>query len=87
MLVMVPNIKSNGVERAVVAIGFLVLIEREIVFLNPAGSQWVQSYREEKAEKNKEERFGAKEIPKGNIKSQLNHNVSDDPRVHRLDFF
>jgi len=47
VLIVVTHIKGNGVQGAIITMGFLVTI-CQIMLLNPASTQWMQTHRKKK---------------------------------------
>ena len=87
MFIVVTHIKGHPVERTVIAVSFLLLIEGEIMFLNPSGTQWMKSYRKEETKKQKEKSFRTEQHPDRYIKSNLHNPVSDNPTINGFNFF
>ena len=69
MLIMMADVKSQKIQRAVIAVG-LLRRANNVMFLNPACTEWMQPYRKNQREKQIEKCVGSPGRENKKIKSE-----------------
>src|SRR6266487_6293781 len=81
MIVMVPYVEREPVERAVVAEGLLLARRREIVALDPARAEGMQADREEERQHEVDQRLRAEHDPDQGVERHAYGHVGRRPTV------
>ena len=84
VFVMVANVEGYSIEHAVIAEGFLLIVMREIMLLDPPGAQGVEADGEEEAGQEVDDGFGAEEIPDGGNEDGTGDPIKRNPFIKRL---
>ena len=85
VFVMMPHVKGDEVQHAIVAKGLLLFIVGKIMFLDPAGAEGMEANGKEKAEEEINDRFGSEEIPDCGDEDGFGRKIQRYPFVKRFD--
>src|SRR5579863_1107513 len=86
MLVMITHVQIHGIHHTIITLSFLVAVCEEM-FLNPAGTEWMQSHGKKETHGHIGRCLPSEEINKEGHENCLHDNIYNSPPVHQGNFF
>src|ERR1700692_520634 len=86
MFIMITHIQVYGIHHTIVTLRLLVTV-CEKMFLNPACTEWMKTYRKKETHSHVRGCFPSEEINKKGHKCYLYNNIYNGPFIYQGNFF